>query len=71
VPFSSSRALFLAGLLAILLIGIAAWLLNVPLIAIVIGIVVSLLALFLSLSRHAAAGKRSGVASDEQKSRPH
>lgn len=67
---SSTRALFIAGVVAIVLVAVAAWLVNVPILAIVAGVVVSLLALFLSLSRNAAAGKRSGVTNDTKESRP-
>jgi hypothetical protein len=58
---SSSRAVLLAALSAFLLVALAAWLLNVPVVVIAASAVVSLIALFLWLSRHAVAGKRSGA----------
>ena len=67
---SPSRVLLLVGLLAIGLAAIGAWLLNVPLVAVAVGVVLSLLGVFLWLSRHVVAGKRSGVGAQDEKSRP-
>ena len=66
---SAPRALLFAALLALLLVAIAAWLLNVPVRVIGAGTAVSLLGLFLWLSRHAVAGKRSGDRSGEMESK--
>jgi len=65
---SPGRVLLVGALLGIALVAIAAWLLNVPLAAITIGVALALLGLFLWLSRH-GAGKRSGEKDPEKNSR--
>ena len=66
---TTSRALISVALVALLLGAIAAWLLNVPILVIGAGAVVSLLVAFLWLSRNAVAGKRSGERSKEVESK--
>lgn len=66
---TTSRVLIFAAILALLFGAIAAWLLNVPILVIGAGAVVSLIAGFLWLSRNAVAGKRSGDRSKEVESK--
>jgi len=66
---SAGRAILFSASAGIALLAIAAWLVNVPLLAIALGVAVSLLTLFLWLSRHGSAGKRSGVGASDENSR--
>lgn len=66
---SKGRAILVAALAVIALLAIAAWLVNVPLAAVGGGVAISLLVLFLWLSRHGSAGKRSGVGAPDGNSR--
>ena len=65
---SATRAILFAALVGIVLIAVAAWLLNVPLVAVAVGAAISLLVVLLWLSRHAAVGKRSGAGAQDEKS---
>jgi hypothetical protein len=66
---SSARLVLYSTVIAIGLVAWAAWLLNVPPLAIGVGVIVSLLMLFLWLSRHGSTGKRSGVRVPDDNSR--
>ncbi|MBV6521355.1 MAG: hypothetical protein MNPFHGCM_01489 [Gemmatimonadaceae bacterium] len=67
---TGARVILAGALVAIALAAIAAFLLNVPPLAIAAGAIVALISLFVLLSRH-AAGQRSGrsLGSSDSRSR--